>query len=272
MAGEKVPLKSESGGIRSGVRVPLEAIAPRRLYRQVADQLRTLIDQGEYPVGGRLPTERELAEQLGVSRPTVREALIALAVEGRLRIRVGSGIYVVEPPAVPTAVDHAGEGPFEVLATREFLEAAVAAEAARRATPLEIAEIDEILARMQDAENPSEEAIVLDRAFHITLAGIAGNSVLVRIVGDLFDQRITPFFRQLASYFENRESWAAAHREHRAIRDRIAARDPDGAHAAMREHMRRSQERFSATFGEGGPAPSPPADRTRSRGPKQPAG
>ena len=68
-----------------GVGLPLEAIEPRRLYRQIADQLRQLIDDGEYPVGSRLPTERELAEQLGVSRPTVREALIALEVEGRLR-------------------------------------------------------------------------------------------------------------------------------------------------------------------------------------------
>ena len=71
--------------------MPLEAVEARRLYRQVADQLRSLIDSGEYAVGSRLPTERELAEQLKVSRPTVREALIALEVEGSLRIRVGSG-------------------------------------------------------------------------------------------------------------------------------------------------------------------------------------
>jgi DNA-binding FadR family transcriptional regulator len=62
--------------------LPLEAIELRRLYRRIADQLRLLIDQGEFPVGSRLPAERELATQLGVSRPTVREALIALEVEG----------------------------------------------------------------------------------------------------------------------------------------------------------------------------------------------
>ena len=80
--------------------MPLEAVEARRLYRQVADQLRALIDSGEYRVGSRLPTERDLAEQLKVSRPTVREALIALEVEGRVRIRVGSGIYVSEPAAL----------------------------------------------------------------------------------------------------------------------------------------------------------------------------
>ena len=77
--------------------VPLEAVEARRLYRQIADQLRSLIDSGEYAVGSRLPTERWLADQLKISRPTVREALIALEVEGRVRIRVGSGIYVIEP-------------------------------------------------------------------------------------------------------------------------------------------------------------------------------
>ena len=64
------------------------------LYRQVADQIRTLIESGEFAVGERLPGERELAEKLGVSRPTIREALIALEVEGLVHIRMGSGIYV----------------------------------------------------------------------------------------------------------------------------------------------------------------------------------
>ena len=85
---------------KSGEALALEAIEPRRLYRQVADQIRTYLDSGALPVGARLPTERELAEKLNVSRPTIREALIALEVEGRIRIRVGSGIYVSEPFAL----------------------------------------------------------------------------------------------------------------------------------------------------------------------------
>jgi DNA-binding FadR family transcriptional regulator len=74
--------------------MPLQTIEPRRLYRQIADQLRVLIDGGEFPAGARLPPERDLAVQLGVSRPSVREALIALEVEGRVEVRMGSGIYV----------------------------------------------------------------------------------------------------------------------------------------------------------------------------------
>src|SRR5438874_2762147 len=103
--------------------VPLEAVEARRLYRQIADQLRALIDSGEYAVGSRLPTERDLAEQLKVSRPTVREALIALEVEGRVRIRVGSGIYVSEPAVLASHLPASDmiEGPFEWLSARELL-------------------------------------------------------------------------------------------------------------------------------------------------------
>ena len=81
--------------------MPLEAIVTRRLYQQVADRLRELVESGEYKVGDRLPPERELAEMLDVSRPTVREALIALEVEGRVRMRVGSGgVIFVTPQGV----------------------------------------------------------------------------------------------------------------------------------------------------------------------------
>ena len=109
----------------------------RRLYRLIADQLMQMIGSGDYPPGSRLPAERDLAAQLSVSRPSVREALIALEVEGRVRIRVGSGIYVSEPisPAQPVPTSAPIEGPFELLRAREFLEGAIAEQAARVAGP-----------------------------------------------------------------------------------------------------------------------------------------
>src|SRR5688572_33361469 len=73
--------------------MPLQAVESQRLYRQIAEQLRGLIAQGEFGAGSRLPAERDLARQLGVSRPSVREALIASEVEGWVEVRVGSGIY-----------------------------------------------------------------------------------------------------------------------------------------------------------------------------------
>ena len=237
--------------------MPLEAVEARRLYRQIADQLRALIDSGEYTVGSRLPTERDLAEQLKVSRPTVREALIALEVEGRVRIRVGSGIYVIEPaPTSPLPASATIEGPFEVLRAREFIEGAIAEQAARVATADDIARIDASLTAMATVQHPGEPSMIHDRAFHIAVTGSLDNAVLVRVVGELFDQRLNPYFAKLAHYFENPESWHAALSEHHAIRDAIAAHEPEAAGIAMRRHLACSQERFAQSFGAEAIAPS----------------
>ncbi|MEQ1955272.1 FadR/GntR family transcriptional regulator [Mesorhizobium sp. CN2-181] len=229
--------------------MPIETIVPRRLYRQVAEQLRQLFDSGEFAVGDRLPPERELAERMGISRPTVREALIALEVEGRVRIRVGSGIYVTEPsrlPANPTT----DEGPFELLRAREFVEGAVAEEAALLATAADIAAMDDILVQMEGKAHPNHATLTLDRAFHTAVASTLGNAVLVRVIGDLFDQRMNPYFERLSSYFEDPTTWNAAQEEHRLVRDAIAARDPKAAKRAMQDHLRKSQDRFSVSFRE----------------------
>nr|WP_249154661.1 FadR/GntR family transcriptional regulator [Bradyrhizobium manausense] len=249
----------------------MEAVEARRLYRQVADQLRSLIDSGEYAVGSRLPTERELADQLKVSRPTVREALIALEVEGRVRIRVGSGIYVTEPADAAPAPSAVIEGPFELLRAREFLESAIAEQAARVATGDDVARIDAALVAMENVEHPGEASMVHDRAFHIAIAGCLGNAVLVRVVGELFDQRLNPYFAQLAHYFENPGTWRTALDEHRAVRDAIAARQPKAARDAMRDHLAHSQERFAQNFGAESAAAPPSTRKRTARSDAQPA-
>lgn len=242
----------------------LEAIEPRRLYRQVADQLRAYIDSGAAPVGARMPTERELAERLGVSRPTIREALIALEVEGRIRIRVGSGIYVSEPMAQnisrnEAAPRHEHEGPFELLRARSFIEGAIAAEAAGRILPAHLEVLDGFLARMAEVEQPSGEAVALDCEFHVAVAAVLGNAVIERFVRELFNQRMSPYFGRLAAYFEDADSWRDALQEHRAIRNALAARDPTLARDAMRRHLDRSQERFSRSFGDTEGEPDEPS-------------
>ena len=251
--------------------MPLEAVEARRLYRQVADQLRSLIDSGEYAVGSRLPTERDLADQLKVSRPTVREALIALEVEGRVRIRVGSGIYVTEPADATPAPSAVIEGPFELLRAREFLESAIAQQAAHVATRDDIARIDAALVAMENVEHPGEASMVHDRAFHIAIAGCLGNAVLVRVVGELFDQRLNPYFAQLAHYFENPGTWRRALDEHRAVRDAIAAGRPKAARDAMRDHLAHSQERFAQNFGAETSGGTPAPRKQAPRSPAQPA-
>jgi len=242
--------------------MPIETVEPRRLYRQVADQLRSLIDRGEFPVGSRLPTERELAVQLGISRPTVREALIALEVDGRVRIRVGSGIYVLPPPDDRSEPAPPIAGPFEILGARALIEGAIVEEACRRARLEDIAAIDAPLDAMRSGQGAMMEH---DRAFHVAIARTTGNDALVKITGDLFDQRMHPYFAQLAGYFENTGTWRTAIEEHGAIRDAIAAGDAAAARKAMQTHLKNSQRRFSESFGTTAPRDRPPADPTAPR-------
>src|SRR5207344_2130936 len=124
--------------------MPLIAVENKRLYRQIADQIAALIARGEYRRGARLPPERDLAKQLGVSRPSVREALIALEVEGYVEVRVGSGVYVTNTgsgvgrnPPLP-----ADSGPFELIRARWLIEAECAALAAREASRAQIRAIE----------------------------------------------------------------------------------------------------------------------------------
>jgi DNA-binding FadR family transcriptional regulator len=224
----------------------------RRLYRQIAKHLRDLIDSGEYPIGGRLPSERELADRLQVSRTSVREALIALEVEGLIRINVGSGIYVLGTSALRSTKpsgESSIEGPFEILHAREVLEPSVAAEAAILAGCEHVGTLDRILAQMEKSGG-SDKWISLDREFHVAIAASLSNGMLARFIGQLFDQRMNPYFRRLASYFEDASTWSQALAEHRVIRDAIAAGDPEAARQAMRQHLKLSQQRFSRGFGE----------------------
>ncbi|TIX39788.1 MAG: FadR family transcriptional regulator, partial [Mesorhizobium sp.] len=133
---------------------------------------------------------------------------------------------------------------------REFVEGAIAAEAALHVRPADIERLDDVLRRMETMRHPNKMTIALDREFHTAVAGILENAVLVRFIGELFDQRMNPYFERLSIYFETSDSWQVAANEHRAVRDAIAARDPERAKAAMQQHLRQSQIRFSRNFDE----------------------
>lgn len=227
------------------------ALEPRRLYRQVAEQIRMLIESGELKAGVRLPPERELADRFSVSRPTVREALIVLEVEGHIQIRMGSGVYVSNRPGpLPHVRTDDSEGPLEILQARCLIESGIAEEAARLARPESLARIDAILERMEGALDDGAVALACDRDFHTAIADIIGNSALKHFTGLIYDSRMSPYFKKLASYFEGPHTWKLALEEHRIIRDAIAARDPDAAREAMRSHLTLAQKRFSESFEE----------------------
>lgn len=228
--------------------IALRSIEPRRLYQQVADQIRALIQAGQFQPGGRLPAERDLAQQLGVSRPSLREALIALEIDGSVEIRSGSGVYVCAPLEPAAGTMHAmGESPSELMQARAAIEGTVAALACARMTPEGLASLQATIQEMRADITDGRDPLDQDRQFHLGIAGLSGNSVLVRVVRDLFDERHSPISAQLRNRFDSREGWHAALQEHEAVYAAFENADPLMAQAAMRIHLEASKRRWLGT-------------------------
>jgi DNA-binding FadR family transcriptional regulator len=225
--------------------MPLQTIETRRLYRQIADQIHALIAGGEYLPGSRLPPERMLAKQLGVSRPSVREALIALEVEGVLDVRVGSGIYVTKPGARKgRAAIEDESGPFEIIRARWLIEGECAALAAKNASTAQIRAIRDSHAAMLVESKKNHNPLDADRLFHVRIAEAGGNSALVLVVQTLWEQRVGPLYRSLERKLEYPRMAAETLREHKAIVAAIVSRDARAARAAMRKHMNQTHSRY----------------------------
>ncbi|OGA35498.1 MAG: hypothetical protein A3F75_01225 [Betaproteobacteria bacterium RIFCSPLOWO2_12_FULL_64_23] len=232
--------------------MPLQVLEPRRLYRQIADQISVLISEGEYTAGSRLPAERDLAKQLGVSRPSVREALIALEVEGLLDVRVGSGIYVTHPGKRRRRDALQGDsGPFEVIHARWLIEAECAALAAKNANPAQLAAVREAHAGMVKESKRDHNPLAADRLFHVSIADASGNSALVLVVQTLWDQRMGPLYRSLERKLEYPKMASETVREHQAIVSAIVRRDPRAARSAMRRHMNQTHNRYIKEWAAG---------------------
>jgi len=221
--------------------MPIEVISVQRLYQQVAEQVARLIAAGEFLPGNRLPPERDLARQFGVSRPTVREAMVALELAGLVEVRTGAGIYVNAKPAearmLPLWLGDSGPGPIELIEARRTIEPVVAAAAARRASRHDLAAIEETLLDMaRSTDSPSFRSA--DRRFHQRIAQASGNSVLVAMVDSLWAQMFTPIFERLGRRTgllpERRD---LARDEHMAIVAAISAHDPEAARRAMSTHL-----------------------------------
>lgn len=235
--------------------MPLQTVAPQRLYRQIAEQVRQLMASGEFALGSRLPAERDLAVQLGVSRPSVREALIALEVEGMIEVRTGSGIYVqrteLTNKSTPTETDAntpADWGPLEVMSARLLVEAEVAALAATHAQKADLKAIKSGLQQMKLEAARDQVPREGDEAFHEAIAQACGNSVLLDTVQRYWQARNGPLFERLGDYFEHPESWQAAIGEHQQVLLAIEAHDASAARKAMQKHLRQAHKRYSASW------------------------
>ncbi len=217
--------------------MPIHSIEPRRLYRQIADQIRALIRSREFAAGARLPPERDLARQLGVSRPSVREALIGIYVLGS-RGNGESGTPV-----------QAAMGPFELLRARWIIESECAALAAKVAKRPQIAAIEEALQQMESVANDDKrQPLAGDRLFHLRIAEATGNGALVAVVKMLWEERMGPLFAQLEHHYDSPSQWTRAIAEHRLVLDAIGKHDVSGARAAMQGHLDRAYRRFSKSW------------------------
>jgi GntR family transcriptional repressor for pyruvate dehydrogenase complex len=215
----------------------------RRLYQQIAEQIRELIRNGHFKQGTRLPPERELAQQLGVSRPSVREALIALEIAGSVEVRMGAGIYV--RGTGEQATNGLGESPLELMQARLLLEGGLVSQACARVTPDGLAVVREALGAMREAVASGRSALDADRRFHLAIAAMAGNSVLERLVGELFTERYSPMSLLLSAHADTGQTWQEALREHERILRALEQRDALAAETAMRAHLMAGHERWS---------------------------
>jgi DNA-binding FadR family transcriptional regulator len=236
--------------------MPLQTLEPQRLYRQIAEQLRALMSGGEFQPGERLPAERDLAKQMGVSRPSVREALIALEVEGWVEVRTGSGVFVLDRSRqrkIETKVPEGEWGPLEILRARRVVEGEIAALAAQHAKRKDVDAIRGAISLMHEDTERGIAPTSGDRAFHTAIAEAAGNAVLVDTVHTFWDARRGPLFERLGDYFENVPSWRTAIGEHEAILEAIRAHDAAAARDAMHTHMDKSHARFTASWSKANP-------------------
>ena len=222
-----------------------KVILPRRLYQEIAMQIKAHIESGEFSVGARLPAERELAQQLKVSRPSVREALIALEVEGLVEVKTGAGVFVCERRRRPFSSTTSSEGPIEIMLARSLIEGDIAARAATKMRNADIKELERIVKAMSPSPTDQESCLPSDRAFHLYIAEKAGNSVLVRFVAELFDARHTPLSVQFGKHFENARTWMLAVAEHHEIVKAFASRDSLAAKRAMERHLHNACNRWT---------------------------
>jgi len=218
----------------------IQAIKVQRLYLQVAEQLRELIGSGAFAAGQRLPSERDLAGQFGVSRPTIREAMIALEIAGLVEVRSGSGVYVLERAGRPAELpDAQSPGPFEILEARRLIEGEACALAARRIDNTQLARLQGLVDAMAEENRREQITERADEQFHCLVAEAAGNSALAATVAWLWRLRNES---AISTHFHRRvraEGQRPIVADHQAILDALGRRDADAARAAMTSHLQR---------------------------------
>jgi len=225
------------------VQLGFESIRRNKVYEEVARQLERMILKKLHP-GDKLPSERELAETLGVSRSSIRDAIRSLELVGLVEPRQGSGTVVREISAdtvmnpLTNVLRHKVELVTELIDFRKMLEPPLAGRAATHATEEELAEMEEILRRQESKFRAGQLAIEEDSEFHYAIAMASGNSVVLKVLDVLMDLLRDTRERSLQTEGRPHKSLAG----HRKILAAIKKRDAEAARAAMRRHIEDVEE------------------------------
>ncbi|GAB2638940.1 FCD domain-containing protein [Vibrio panuliri] len=218
---------------------------PKRLYQEIGFSLQERILKGEFKVGDRLPPERDIAEEMEVSRSVVREAIIMLELRGLVEVRKGSGVYVINIPSkdsqnIQASMPRSSSdiGPFELLQARQVIESEIAGFAARHITKNDIQRLRDALNSEKHNLESGVEDYDSDELFHLVIAEASQNSVLADIANDLWLRRHeSSMWRQLHSRISNNDYRKAWLLDHERILIALQKRDPEGARNAMWEHL-----------------------------------
>jgi GntR family transcriptional repressor for pyruvate dehydrogenase complex len=225
--------------------MPFNKVQAEKLSQTVVRQIEALILRGILRPGERLPAERELSERLGVSRPSLRDAIADLQQGGLLVSRPGAGIYVAEvlgsafsPALVQLFASHE-DAVFDYLAFRRDMEGLAAERAARLASDTDLKVVDTIFRKMEAAHgkrDPSDEA-ALDAQFHMAIIEASHNIVMLHMMRSMFDLLREGVFYNRQVMFKQRTTREALLDQHRAINGALQARDPQAARQAVQAHL-----------------------------------
>ncbi|WP_421133768.1 FadR/GntR family transcriptional regulator [Alteromonas sp. A079] len=207
----------------------------RRMFWQIAEKIQSLIESGLYPPGSRLPPERELAESFNVSRPTIREAIIALEVLQLVEVKTSSGVYVLDKPQNNHDAPAEKISAFELTQARALVEGEAAALAALSISDEEL----KALAATLDAMESGIEAEKADREFHIIISKATRNKAILLAVNKFWSLRDSQ--PQITQAYSNVCSQSDKDRleEHTKIYQSLKERNSQAARAAMHAHFNR---------------------------------
>ncbi|MEN4833631.1 FadR/GntR family transcriptional regulator [Pantoea vagans] len=223
----------------------LPVIKTERLYRQIANAIMAGITRGDFVAGGLLPPERELAKQLGVSRSSVREALIALEMTGWVDIRTGNGIYVAQPlPQAAIPQESETSSLQDLLQAREAFEGMLAGFAALNGTAVQREALLALTAELQHYNENDAAFLEQDKRFHLLIGEMSGNDVLRDLLEQLWNRRHSPHVQRLERHYADNSFAQAMNADHQQIADAIVAGDEAAARQAMESHLQHVQQRL----------------------------